>query len=79
MQIEYETTINELVDAHMRAFSRLKSAKRARLYATIWTALFTGIILYLYLAFLGAPLIPDHAATVYRISGPSLQYSCPNH
>ena len=57
MQIEYETTIDELVDAHMRALSRSQSAKRARWYATIWTALLTGIILYLYLAFLGAPLI----------------------
>lgn len=56
MHIEYDTTIDEIVDVNVAVVSASKAAKRMRWQATMWAALFSGVILYLFLAHLGAPI-----------------------
>ncbi len=56
MHIEYETTLDEIADAHLRIATRSKLAKRTRWQATFWGALYTGIILFMCLTLLGAAL-----------------------
>jgi hypothetical protein len=67
MHVEYDTTIDEIVDAYLRALSLSKAAKRARWQASLWTTLLTGIILFLWGTFLRAPITHRCAFTVLGV------------
>ena len=49
MRIEYEATLDDLADEHYRVAVSSKLAKRTRWQSTFWTALCSGLILFMYL------------------------------
>jgi hypothetical protein len=76
--VEYETTIDEIADAHLRAYARSKMAKRLRWQSTFWVGALTSLLLYLLLTLRGASL-PDRFAfaalgVVIAVGGYSLNY-----
>ena len=54
MRVEYDTTIEEIADACMRAYSRAAKVAYLRRRGALWTAALTGVIGYLLLANMGA-------------------------
>ncbi len=54
MRIEYETTLDEIADAHLRAAARSKLARRARWQGTLWIVVLTAFLLYLLFSLRGA-------------------------
>lgn len=56
MRIEYETTLDEIADAHIRAIWRSKLARRTRWQSTIWVAVLTSAALFFLLSFEGATI-----------------------
>ena len=56
MRIEYEATLDDMADAHYRVAARSRLVKRTRWQSAFWSALFSGIILFMYLTIRGAAL-----------------------
>jgi hypothetical protein len=67
MRIEYEETLDDIVDSQCRAADRSMSIKRARWQSAFWTALFSGIILFMYLTIRGATLAERFFFTIFGI------------
>jgi hypothetical protein len=58
MRIEYESTLDEIADEHCRAAARSRLLRRMRWQSAFWSALFGGVILFMYLTLDGAT-VPD--------------------
>jgi hypothetical protein len=56
MRIEYETTLDEIADTHLRVAERSKLARRRRWLDTLWVAVLTAAFLVLWLSLRGATL-----------------------
>ena len=56
MRIEYETTLDDFADVHLRAHARSSTAKRERWQVTFCIATLTGFGIYFFLALCGASL-----------------------
>jgi hypothetical protein len=56
VRIEYDITLDDIADAHLRAAARSKLARRTRWYSTFWTAAITGALIFLWLLLRGATL-----------------------
>lgn len=56
MRIEYETTLDDIADAHLRAVARSKLVRRTRWQSTFLMAVFTPVLVFLLLSHLGATL-----------------------
>ena len=54
MRIEYDTTLDEITDAHLRAIAHTKLARRTRWQSTACVAALTGILSFLLLSLLDA-------------------------
>ena len=67
MRIEYEETLDDLVNSQCRAADRSMSIKRARWQSAFWSALFSGIMLFMYLTIRGATLAERFIFTVFGI------------
>lgn len=57
MHIEYETTLDDIADAHLRVAARSRLARRTRWQSTFWIAALTSLLLFLLLALRGATLV----------------------
>ena len=66
MKIEYDTTLDDIADAHLRMAAKSKMAGRSRWQGVFWIALFTGLILFMYLTLRGATVIERSAALAPR-------------
>jgi len=56
MHVEYDTGLDELADAQLRALAHSGMVKRMRRRGVLWMAVLTAVPLYLYLALRGASL-----------------------
>jgi hypothetical protein len=46
MRVEYDATLDDVADAHLRAYSRSSMARRWRRQTIIWTGLLTGLFMF---------------------------------
>ena len=67
MGITYDTTLDEIVQGHLRMAERARTLSRARRNGVFWTAVLTGLIIFALLAAEGAPLTYRLAVSVLGI------------
>jgi hypothetical protein len=56
VRIEYDNTLDDVADAHLRAAARSKLVRRTRWQSTFWIAAMTGALIFLWLSLRGATL-----------------------
>lgn len=67
MKIEYDTTLGDIADAHLRMAAKSKMAGRSRWQEVFWIALFTGLILFMYLTLRGATVVERSVVSILGI------------
>lgn len=67
MKVEYDTTLEDIADAHFRMAAKSRMVRRSRWQAVIWIALFTGGFLFIYLTLRGATGVERSIVTVLGI------------
>ncbi len=69
MRIEYETTLDDIADVHLRMAQRSRLAQRARWQGALWIVVLTSVILLLWLLHLGVPLAERCAISAFGAIG----------
>jgi len=67
MKIEYDATLDDIADAHVRMAAKSKMAGRSRWQGVFWIALFTGLILFMYLTLRGATVVERSVVSILGI------------
>lgn len=78
MYIEYETNLDNIVEAYYRYHERSAASRKMRYIATFWAGSVTGVVVFMMFSLVGVPLLARFILAVCGIVFAAGGYSLDN-